>query len=259
MLSLLRSAARPLPPFRPLSLPGSRSLFIQTSSTPNPHSLKFLPGRPVYTTPDDSGFYAAAADFNALTQSPLARRLVRATDAVGGVYLGSDFVTVTKAADASWDALRPVVFSEIMEWYASGEEAVAEGQVSDTTILEDDDEVVQMIKELLEVRIRPAVQEDGGDIKLVGFDEPSGIVKVRLEGSCVGCPSSSVTLKSGVENMLMHYIPEVKGVVAVEQGEEGEEVFPDHDYKDVKVEKEGGKPKQSYEEKLKQAGIPFSD
>ena len=111
------------------------------------------------------------------------------------------------------------------------------------------------------MRIRPAVQEDGGDIKLVGYEESTGIVTVRLEGSCVGCPSSSVTLKSGVENMLMHYIPEVKGVVASEEKEEVGEEFPKHDYSDVKVEESTPPPivALSYEEKLKSAGIPFSD
>jgi len=152
-----------------------------------------------------------------------------------------------------------------MDHFASGEKAVEADIVSDTTIFDHDDEVVQMIKELLEVRIRPAVQEDGGDIKLVGYDEHTGVVSVRLEGSCVGCPSSSVTLKSGVENMLMHYIPEVTGVVSVEaegdgSGEGGE--FPEHNYDDIKVEttttSEKSKAK-SYEQKLADAGIPFSD
>jgi Fe-S cluster biogenesis protein NfuA len=151
-----------------------------------------------------------------------------------------------------------------MDHYESGEAAVSENIVSDTTIFDDDDEVVQMIKELLEVRIRPAVQEDGGDIKFVGWEESSGVVSVRLEGSCVGCPSSSVTLKSGVENMLMHYIPEVTGVVSVEETPDDDEnaEYPKHDYGvgDVKIETtEAAVKAKTYEEKLAQAGIPFSD
>ena len=149
-----------------------------------------------------------------------------------------------------------------MDFYATNQPALLEvPEITDTTILEDDDEVVAMIKELLESRIRPAVQEDGGDIKYVGFDEHTGLVTVQLAGSCVGCPSSSVTLKNGVENMLMHYIPEVTAVISLEEeedeerGEGGEEVL---------VTKSGGeegdeKKLKSYEERLAAAGIPFSD
>ena len=141
------------------------------------------------------------------------------------------------------------MFSAIMDHYASGKPALTSTpEITDTTILDDDDEVVAMIKELLESRIRPAVQEDGGDIRYIGFAQESGIVTVQLAGSCVGCPSSSVTLKNGVENMLMHYIPEVTGVESLE--EEGEE--------EQEVSEEEKKAK-SYEERLKAAGIPFSD
>jgi Fe-S cluster biogenesis protein NfuA len=126
---------------------------------------------------------------------------------------------------------------------------VDEPIISDTTILEDDDEIVAMIKELIEARIRPAVQEDGGDIRYVGFEEDTGLVTVQLAGSCVGCPSSSVTLKQGVENMLMHYIPEVTNVVALEEEAEDE----------GSESTEGTPPQKSYEERLAAAGIPFSD
>ena len=119
--------------------------------------------------------------------------------------------------------------------------------ITDTTILDDDDEVVAMIKELIEARIRPAVQEDGGDIRYIGFEEDTGIVTVQLAGSCVGCPSSSVTLKQGVENMLMHYIPEVTAVVALE--EESED----------KASESSTTTQKTYEERLAAAGIPFSD
>ena len=122
-----------------------------------------------------------------------------------------------------WQNVKPDIFSTIMDFYAEGIEAVSSApEANDTTITDDDDEVVAMIKELLETRIRPAVQEDGGDIFYVRFDEDTGIVWLRLAGSCSGCPSSSVTLKNGVENMLMHYIPEVKEVenVANDDGED---------------------------------------
>lgn len=149
-----------------------------------------------------------------------------------------------------------------MDFYSTNQPALLEvPEITDTTILDDDDEVVAMIKELLESRIRPAVQEDGGDIKYVGFEEHTGIVTVQLAGSCVGCPSSSVTLKNGVENMLMHYIPEVTAVISLEEEEEdgegvdGEVVVT----KSSGGDSEGKKKLKSYEERLAAAGIPFSD
>lgn len=132
-------------------------------------------------------------------------------------------------------------------------------EITDTTILEDDDEVVAMIKELLETRIRPAVQEDGGDIKYVGFEEDTGIVTVQLAGSCVGCPSSSVTLKNGVENMLMHYIPEVTNVVSLEEEEQDEGGEGAGDVVVEQTESEDKKKMKTYQDKLAAAGIPFSD
>ncbi len=151
-----------------------------------------------------------------------------------------------------------------MDFYASGQMAMLDSpSITDTTILDDDSEVVAMIKELLESRIRPAVQEDGGDIKYVSFEEDSGIVTVKLAGSCVGCPSSSVTLKNGVENMLMHYIPEVRSVVSLDE-EEGDE---DEDESGDMDEERGGlrfddaekKKMKTYQDKLAAAGIPYSD
>lgn len=146
--------------------------------------------------------------------------------------------------------MRPDIFSTLMDFFDSNQDVLLDQPlITDTTILEDDDEVVAMIKELIEARIRPAVQEDGGDIRYVDFAEDTGIVTVQLAGSCVGCPSSSVTLKQGVENMLMHYIPEVTSVIATEEEtEEGGE----NDSNDNKTQK-------SYEERLAAAGIPFSD
>ena len=137
-----------------------------------------------------------------------------------------------------------------MSWADSRKPALLDKpEITDTTILEDDDEVVAMIKELIEARIRPAVQEDGGDIRYVDFAEDTGIVTVELAGSCVGCPSSSVTLKQGVENMLMHYIPEVTGVQALENEEGG----------DSGSSGTSSGSQKSYEERLAAAGIPFSD
>jgi Fe-S cluster biogenesis protein NfuA len=235
-----------------------RTMFIQTADTPNPESIKFLPGRPVLTTSttgdasdaNTNGFYVTSKEKQEIARSPLAKLLFE-IDGIKGIYLGPEFITVTKRAEANWGHIRTLVFSAIMDFYATGKPALTSTpEITDTTILEDDDEGVAMIKELLESRIRPAVQEDGGDIRYVGFAVDTGLVTVQLAGSCVGCPSSSVTLKNGVENMLMHYIPEVTGVEALEE--------EDEDAEEVDVSEDEKKAK-SYEERLKAAGIPFSD
>ncbi|CAB4299278.1 unnamed protein product [Prunus armeniaca] len=186
-----------------------RSMFIQTQSTPNPASLMFYPGKPVMEV--------GSADFpnaRSAMNSPLAKALY-GIDGITRVFYGSDFVTVTKSEDTSWDLLKPEIFAAIMDFYSSGQSLFLDSKTAsamDTAIQEDDSEIVAMIKELLETRIRPAVQDDGGDIEYRGFDPETGIVKLRMQGACSGCPSSSVTLKSGIENMLMHYVPEVKSV-----------------------------------------------
>jgi Fe-S cluster biogenesis protein NfuA len=146
--------------------------------------------------------------------SPLAKRIF-AIDGVTNVFFGIDFVTVSIKEGVDWATVKPQTFEALMDFYASGAPVMDEEALEShgTTINEDDDEIVAMIKELLETRIRPAVAEDGGDIVFKKFDPESGLVTVQLQGSCDGCPSSSVTLKSGIENMLMHYVPEVKGVV----------------------------------------------
>ncbi|KAF5742747.1 putative HIRA-interacting protein [Tripterygium wilfordii] len=204
---LLRSSLNPQPW---INFGGQRrTMFIQTQSTPNPSSLMFYPGKPVMEV--------GSADFpnsRSAMNSPLARALY-GIDGVTRVFFGLDFVTITKSDDASWDLLKPEAFAAIMDFYSSGQPLFLDSEsaaAKDTAILEDDSEIVAMIKELLETRIRPAVQDDGGDIEYRGFDEESGIVKLKMQGACSGCPSSSVTLKSGIENMLMHYVPEVKGV-----------------------------------------------
>eukprot|EP00250_Pteridium_aquilinum_P033573 c5864_g1_i1 orf=73-921(+) len=197
-----------------------RSIFIQTQTTPNPLSLMFYPGKPVMEV--------GSADFpnsRAGMSSPLAKALFR-IDGVNRVFFGSDFVTVTKDEDFTWDLLKPEVFAAIMDFYTSNQPLFYDAKTaspSDTAIKEDDDEIVAMIKELLETRIRPAVQDDGGDIEYHGFDVETGIVKLRMQGACSGCPSSSVTLKSGIQNMLMHYVPEVKGVEEVKDNDASED------------------------------------
>jgi len=235
-----------------------RSLFIQTETTPNPESLKFYPGEPVLQThPDEettNGFYVTHQEKSEISRSPLAKELFK-IEGIKGVYLGSNYITITKFATAHWNHVRPYIFSSIMDFYGTGKPVLlSTPEVTDTTILEDDDEIVAMIKEILEVKIRPAVQEDGGDIHYDGFDEGTGIVTVKLAGACSGCPSSSATLKNGVENMLMHYIPEVTGVEALdEEEEEGDGNV------EVTESKNEDKKMKTYEERLAAAGIPFSD
>ena len=231
-----------------------RHIFVETIETPNPESLKFVPDTGSILEDNEktgNGWYVTKKDdAMEILRSPLASELFK-VEHVKAVYLGADFVTVTKVAEGKWRELRPEIFEKIMAWADSGKPALSdEPVVTDTTIMDDDDEVVAMIKELIEARIRPAVQEDGGDIKYVGFEPETGIVTVRLAGSCVGCPSSSVTLKQGVENMLMHYIPEVKTVIAEE-----EESSNEAEQEEAPAEKQ----QKSYEERLKAAGIPFSD
>ena len=184
----------------------------------------FMPGKPVYEEGGTKNF----ANPREGMASPLAKKLFL-IDGVTSVFFGQDFVTVTKSEDHEWGTLKPEVFAAIMDFYASGEPIItdeAELANAGTAITEDDDEIVAMIKELLETRIRPAVAEDGGDIVYKGFDEEAGVVLLQMQGSCSGCPSSSVTLKSGIENMLMHYIPEVSEVRAITEEEEEEAFSP---------------------------------
>ncbi|XP_063051267.1 NFU1 iron-sulfur cluster scaffold homolog, mitochondrial [Engraulis encrasicolus] len=196
----------------------ARNMFIQTQDTPNPNSLKFLPGRVVLET----GTMDFAGPRDAYC-SPLARHLFR-IDGVKSVFLGPDFITITRADETmEWKVIKPDVFATIMDFFTTGlpvlnEEAT---QQADTAPSDDDDEVVAMIKELLDTRIRPTVQEDGGDVLYRGFED--GIVKLKLQGSCTSCPSSIVTLKSGIQNMLQFYVPEVESVEQVKDEEQEEE------------------------------------
>jgi Fe-S cluster biogenesis protein NfuA len=181
-------------------------MFIQTESTPNPATLKFLPGQTVLEM--------GTADFpsaEAASVSPLAVRIF-ANTGVTGVFLGNDFVTVTKAEEVEWDHIKPSILGAIMEHYQSGQ-PVMEGGRGDAGHADhngEDSEIVNQIKELLDTRVRPAVAQDGGDITFHGFDR--GIVYLHMQGACAGCPSSTLTLKMGIENLLRHYIPEVTEV-----------------------------------------------
>lgn len=182
-------------------------MFIQTESTPNPATLKFLPGQTVlemgtadFPTPDTS------------EASPLAQRIF-AVEGVSGVFFGTDFVTVTKADAVEWDHIKPALLGAIMEHFQSGNPVMAgdhqpaSGHAEHTG---DDGVIVGQIKELLDSRVRPAVAQDGGDITFHGFDR--GVVYLHMQGACAGCPSSTLTLKMGIENLLRHYIPEVTEV-----------------------------------------------
>ena len=182
-------------------------MFIQTEATPNPATLKFLPGQTVLD--------AGTADFpsaEAASKSPLASR-VFAVDGVEGVFFGNDFVTVTKADAVDWDHIKPAILGAVMEHYQSGQPVMDDGHEVASGHAEhtgENAEVVGQIKQLLDTRVRPAVAQDGGDITFHGFDR--GVVYLHMQGACAGCPSSTLTLKMGIENLLRHYIPEVTEV-----------------------------------------------
>jgi Fe-S cluster biogenesis protein NfuA len=178
------------------------SMFIQTEETPNPATLKFLPGREVVA----SGSVDFASRETA-GRSPLADRLFK-VDGVERVFLGQDFVTVTKSGAKDWAVMKPALLGVIMEHFVSGQPVLlAEGAASPAGEEGEEDEIVAQIKDLLETRVRPAVAQDGGDIIFHSFED--GVVYLHMQGSCSGCPSSTATLKMGIENMLRHYVPEV--------------------------------------------------
>jgi Fe-S cluster biogenesis protein NfuA len=179
-------------------------MFIQTEQTPNPASLKFLPGREVV-----AGRVLDFTDPERVEASPLARR-VFAVEGVTGVFLGADFITVTKAEGQDWYVLKPAVLGAIMEHYLSGDPVVEpDVELTDEAGAprDEDDALVRQIRELIETRVRPAVAQDGGDIIFRGFER--GVVYLHMRGSCAGCPSSTITLKNGIENLLRYYVPEV--------------------------------------------------
>jgi Fe-S cluster biogenesis protein NfuA len=185
-----------------------KTMFIQTEATPNPATLKFIPGRIVL----DSGTMEFA-NRDSAHRSPLAARLFE-VPGVTGVFFGSDFVTVTKA-DGEWQQLKPAILGAIMEHYMSGAPLLADGSAAnddeadeaDEFFSEEDADTVAQIKDLIETRVRPAVANDGGDITFRGFKD--GVVYLNMRGSCAGCPSSTATLQHGIQNLLRHFLPDV--------------------------------------------------
>ncbi len=192
-------------------------MFIQTEATPNPASLKFIPGRTVLG--DGTREFHSTDDAAA---SPLAQALF-AVDGVSAVFFAGDFLTVTKTDDADWAHIKPALLGAIMDFYVSGAPVLADGAGQDAGASHADDgtyegeaaEIVTEIKELLDTRVRPAVAADGGDITFHRFEPDSGRVFLTMRGACAGCPSSTATLKMGIENLLKHYVPEVTSVEAV--------------------------------------------
>lgn len=181
-------------------------MFIQTEATPNPLTLKFMPGVPVMES--GTAFITSAADAKS---SPLAQTLFL-VEGVTAIFLGSDFITVTKDEASEWATLKPLLLTSIMDHFVAGKPVMAGAQAAAASD-ENDSELVKQIKELIETRVRPAVAQDGGDIIFRSFED--GIVQLELHGACSGCPSSTATLKNGIENMLKHYVPEVIAVEAV--------------------------------------------
>jgi len=178
---------------------------IQTEVTPNPSSLKFLPGKTVMEK--------GTADFRNVEEakrSPFALNLFK-IDGVKGVFFGSDFISITKNDNHEWQTLKPSISETIIEYYKSGTAIMPQGEEDKTSASDtEDNEAVIKIKEILDTKVRPAVAKDGGDITFQSFD--NGIVYLHMKGSCSGCPSSTATLKAGIENMLKHYVPEVREV-----------------------------------------------
>ena len=183
-------------------------MFIQTEQTPNPQTLKFLPGKVVMDL--GTAFFES---YEESAQSPLAKKLFD-IEGVRGVFLGSDFITITKEETLDWQVMKPALLGAIMDHYNSGEPVMNEVKNTQNKKSLDqgpeDSEIVKQIKELLDTRVRPAVAMDGGDIIYENFKD--GIVYLHMQGACSGCPSSTATLKMGIENMLKHYVPEVKEV-----------------------------------------------
>ncbi len=181
-------------------------MFIQTEATPNPLTLKFIPG--VEVMPSGTLFFTSR---EAAKQSPLAYALFDVQD-VCAVFLSGDFISITKSENADWEVLKPQLLTTIMDHLTTGKPVLAEAKKSDAPA-EEDSEIAAQIRELIDTRVRPAVAQDGGDIIFKSFED--GIVKLELHGACSGCPSSTATLKQGIENMLKHYVPEVIAVEAV--------------------------------------------
>ncbi len=182
-------------------------MFIQTEATPNPMTLKFSPGMDVLG--EGTRFYT---NLDAAAESPLAQELFK-VDGVTAIFLGADFITVTKIADLEWSLLKAKLLAIIMDFFVEKRPVLLQGSKKSEASTENNDPLIAQIKELLETRVRPSVAMDGGDIIFHSFE--NGIVRLEMHGSCSGCPSSTITLKNGIENMLKHYIPEIESVEAV--------------------------------------------
>ena len=179
-------------------------MFVQTEVTPNPNSLKFLPGKSV----------SKAGSFEITKKDEINNELIRnllSVNGVEGIFLGKDFISINKYDDTSWEDIKHIIISLINDFYSSGKESVIENDLQESS--NDLGDLEKKIIKILDEKIRPAVAKDGGDIKFKEFKD--GVVKVQLQGSCSGCPSSTMTLKQGVQNLLCHYLPEVKEVVAI--------------------------------------------
>jgi len=187
-------------------------MFIQTEDTPNPATLKFLPGRDVTGEGNPPREYSRGDD---TARAPLAEMLFMIPD-VARVFFGSDYISVTRGEDAQWKHLKPAILGAIMDFYVAGGvpllDQIAGGEVDERVYEGETLEIVEQIKELIELRVRPAVAQDGGDIVFKHFDDGDGAVYLEMRGACAGCPSSTMTLKHGIENLLKHYVPEVTRV-----------------------------------------------
>ena len=183
-------------------------MFIQTEETPNPNTLKFIPGVQVL----EEGT-AEFKNINSAKTSNLAN-LIFSVDGIERVFLAAEFISVTKHNDIDWEILKPLILTAIMDHYASGKEVIKKNHIDSNEPKVEDTDVVKQIKELIDQRVRPAVAMDGGDIAFCSFED--GVVTLQMKGACAGCPSSTATLKMGIENMLRHYIPEVVEVKAAE-------------------------------------------
>lgn len=197
--------------YKPRSNLGN-NMFIQTETTPNPQTIKLIPGKVVM----EEGVLEITDSLNA-TDSPLAKRLFD-VEGVISVFLGNDFITITKNSSSDWQVIKPLALAAVMDHYTSNDPIVTSNLIvkPDENLIQDDNinqETVDQIIELIETRVRPAVAQDGGDIIYKGFKD--GVVFLHMRGACAGCPSSTLTLKNGIENMLKHYIPEVNTVEAI--------------------------------------------
>ncbi|KAK8795576.1 hypothetical protein WA158_000233 [Blastocystis sp. Blastoise] len=241
------------------SLQFLRTIFVNIEETPNPATVKFIPDPQTTILPPEFGSTLSITDRKIAKKSPLGLKLL-GIEGVQSAMLGKDYITVTKNDQVEWDILNPSVFATILDFLSQTKEPIVypDGKLpfDPNDILPNDSETVCLIKELIETRIRPRIQQDGGDIFYNHFDDKTGIVKIEMTGACKGCPSSSVTLKQGVEKMLKHYIPEVQEVIAIEteHEEETDKKFREEFETELQkvLKEEARKKKRAEEEKEKE-------